>query len=244
MCCYLRGMKKIAVIPARYEASRFPGKLMELLGDKTVIARTYTATVETALFDNVFVATDSEVIKKEVEGSGGQVVMTRKDHESGTDRIAEAAENLDADVIVNVQGDTPFVNKIALAKLLDQFADPNVQVASLMDIISDEASLHDPNVVKVVVDKNNNSLLFSRSLIPYPRATSGITHYRHIGVYAFRKSMLLQFTQWPITPLEDAEKLEGLRYLEHGVQLRMVLTEPMGIDINTPEDLHKARLSL
>lgn len=237
-------MKKIAVIPARYAAARFPGKLMQLLGDKTVIAHTYAATVDTHLFDDVFVATDSEVIRAEIERNGGKVVMTRSDHESGTDRIAEAAEKIEADVIVNVQGDTPFINRKALAELLQQFNDPAVRVASLMDIISDEASLHDPNVVKVVVDKNNNSLLFSRSLIPFPRSTSAVTYYRHIGVYAFRKSMLLQFTQWPITPLEDAEKLEGLRYLEHGVQLRMVLTEPMGIDINTPEDLQKARLSL
>lgn len=237
-------MNKIAVIPARYAASRFPGKLMELLGGDAVITRTYRATVATALFDDVFVATDSDLIRKEIEGIGGKVVMTRADHESGTDRIAEAAEKLDADVIVNVQGDTPFVNKNALAQLLQQFNDPAVRVASLMDIISDGAALHDPNVVKVVVDKNNNSLLFSRSLIPFPRSASAVTHYRHIGVYAFRKSMLLQFTQWPITPLEDAEKLEGLRYLEHGVQLRMVLTEPMGIDINTPEDLQKARLFL
>ncbi len=188
-------MKKIAVIPARYAASRFPGKLMELLGDKTIIARTYTATLETALFDDVLVATDSVIIFNEIEKIGGKVVMTRADHESGTDRIAEAVEELNVDVIVNVQGDTPFVNSKALAQLLDQFNDPGVQVASLMDIISDEASLHDPNVVKVVVDKVNNSLLFSRSLIPFPRSTSAITHYRHIGVYAFRKNMLLQFTQ-------------------------------------------------
>jgi 3-deoxy-manno-octulosonate cytidylyltransferase (CMP-KDO synthetase) len=238
-------MKKIAVIPARYAASRFPGKLMELLGDKTVIARTYIATVGTGLFDEVIVATDSDIIRHEIENIGGKVVMTREDHESGTDRIAEAVENIDADVIVNVQGDTPFVNRTPLAQLLDQFIDDTVQVASLMDVINDEASLADPNVVKVVVDKKMNSLLFSRSIIPFQRNKEiKIIHYRHIGVYAFRKSMLLQFTQWPVSPLEDAEKLEGLRYLENGVPLRMVLTDPMGIDINTPEDLQKAIDSL
>lgn len=237
-------MKKIAVLPARYAASRFPGKLMQLLGNKTVIASTYEATKATGLFDEVIVATDSNIIKEEIENNGGRVLMTRSDHESGTDRIAEAVSNLDVAIIVNVQGDTPFVNKKALEDLLNVFDDPKVSVASLMDVIQDEASLNDPNVVKVVVDKNNNSLFFSRSVLPYPRNPKNIVHYRHIGVYAFRKEMLLQFTQWEIGPLEDAEKLEGLRYLENGVQLKMVVTEPIGVDINTPEDLQKANASL
>jgi 3-deoxy-manno-octulosonate cytidylyltransferase (CMP-KDO synthetase) len=234
-------MKKIAVLPARYDASRFPGKLMQLLGDKTVIARTYLATKETGLFDEVIVATDSELIRNEINQYGGKVIMTSLLHESGTDRIAEAVAGIEADVIVNVQGDTPFVNGVALKKLIQLFDDPAVQVASLMDVIKDQESLNDPNVVKVCVDKSNNALLFSRSIIPYPRNKDlPITHYRHIGVYAFTKPMLLQFTKWPVTPLEDAEKLEGLRYLENGVRLRMALTGPMGVDINTPEDLEKA----
>jgi len=234
-------MKNIAVIPARYAATRFPGKLMQLLGDKTVIARTYIATQETGLFDDVFVATDSDAIRGEIEACGGKVIMTRTDHESGTDRIAEAVAKLDAGVVVNVQGDTPFVNRQALKKLLQLFKDPSVQVGSLMDVISDEASLNDPNVVKVCVDKNNNSLFFSRSVIPYPRNTAqAITHYRHIGVYGFRKEALLLFTLWPVTPLENAEKIECLRFLENGVPLRMALTQPMGVDINTPDDLEKA----
>ena len=238
-------MKKIAVIPARYDATRFPGKLMELLGDHTVITRTYEATVATALFDEVIVATDSDIIRKEIEKNKGRVIMTRSDHESGTDRIAEAVKDLEVDVIVNVQGDTPFVNGPALKKLLHLFTDTTVQVASLMDVISDAEALQDPNVVKVCVDKQMNSLFFSRSVIPYPRNTTiQISHYRHIGVYGFRKAAILQFTQWPITPLEDAEKIECLRFLEHGVPLRMALTAPMGVDINTPEDLEKARQSL
>jgi 3-deoxy-manno-octulosonate cytidylyltransferase (CMP-KDO synthetase) len=238
-------MKKIAVLPARYDASRFPGKLMQLLGDKTVIAQTYLATKETGLFDEVIVATDSDLIRNEIEKYGGKVIMTSSLHESGTDRIAEAVAEIDAGVIVNVQGDTPFVNGAALKKLLHLFDDSTVQVASLMDVIKDEESLNDPNVVKVCVDKNNNALLFSRSVIPYPRNKEvQITHYRHIGVYAFTKAMLLQFTKWPVTPLEDVEKLEGLRYLENGVRLKMALTETMGVDINTPEDLEKAIKSL
>lgn len=235
-------MKVIAVIPARYAATRFPGKLMQLLGGKTVIAHTYEATLGSGLFDEVLVATDSDIIAEEIGALGGSVFRSRQEHESGSDRIAEAVKDKDVDVIVNVQGDTPFVQVGPLRKLIALFQDPSVQVASLMDVIGDEASLHDPNVVKVVVDKHNNSLLFSRSVIPYPRNTDiAITHYRHIGVYAYRKDTLLQFTQWPITPLEDAEKIECLRYLENGVQLRMALTPPMGIDINTPEDLEKAQ---
>ncbi len=238
-------MKKIAVIPARYAATRFPGKLMQLLGGKTVIARTYIATKETGLFDEVYVATDSDIIRAEIKQQGGKVIMTRTDHESGTDRIAEAVTHLQTDVIVNVQGDTPFVNKQALQKLLQLFTDPAVHVASLMDVITDDHFLHDPNVVKVCVDKNNNALFFSRSVIPYSRNTAAnITHYRHIGVYGFRKDALLQFTLWPVSVLEDAEKIECLRYLEHGISLRMALTQPMGIDINTPEDLERAKKSL
>ena len=238
-------MKKVAVIPARYAATRFPGKLMQLLGDQTVIARTYLATVATNLFDEVIVATDSDIIRDEIEKYNGKVIMSRSDHESGTDRIAEAVKDLDVDVIVNVQGDTPFVNGPALEKLLALFTDATVQVASLMDVISDTEALHDPNVVKVCVDRQMNSLFFSRSVIPYPRNRAiNITHYRHIGVYGFRKAAILQFTQWPITLLEDAEKIECLRFLEHGISLRMALTTPMGVDINTPEDLERAKLSL
>ena len=236
-------MKFIAVIPARYDATRFPGKLMEKLGDSTVVVQTYKATINTGLFDEAIVATDSDVIKKEIESCKGKVIITRADHVSGTDRIAEAIESIDADVIVNVQGDTPFINKKALSKLITLFEDETVHVASLMDIISDEESLNDPNVVKVVVDKKGNSLLFSRSVIPYPRSSSPVIHYRHIGVYAFRKKAILEFTSWEMTPLEEAEKIECLRFLENGISLRMALTEPIGVDINTPEDLEKARLT-
>ncbi|MCW3075043.1 MAG: 3-deoxy-manno-octulosonate cytidylyltransferase [Flaviaesturariibacter sp.] len=238
-------MKILAVIPARYAASRFPGKLLQLLGDKTVIATTYAATKATGLFSDVIVATDSDAIQQEIESIGGAVAMTRSDHESGTDRIAEAVQDLDFDVVINVQGDTPFINKEALSRLIELFDDPAVRVASLMDIISEESELHNPNVVKVVVDRSGNSLLFSRSVIPFPRNKEMIiTHYRHIGVYAFRKAALQQFVQWPITVLENAEKIECLRFLEHGIPLRMALTEPIGVDINTPEDLEKAQALL
>ena len=234
-------MKKIAMIPARYAATRFPGKLMQLLNGKPVIRLTYENTVATGLFDEVIVVTDSEEILTEINATGGVAVMSINRHESGSDRIAEAAASIDADIIVNVQGDTPFVKKAPLEKLLQQFDEASVQVASMMQAISSLDDIMDPNFVKVAVDKNNNSLFFSRSVIPYPRDRNYPTvYYEHIGVYAFRKNALLRFTQWPITPLEAAEKIECLRYLENGIPLRMVLVDYMGVEIDTPEDLDRA----
>jgi 3-deoxy-manno-octulosonate cytidylyltransferase (CMP-KDO synthetase) len=238
-------MKKIAMIPARYAASRFPAKLMQKLGDKTVIATVYLATKNTGLFDDVFVVTDSDIIYEEIKSFGGQPLKSKKEHESGTDRIAEAVADMEADIILNVQGDTPFIKKDPLQKLLALFDDERVQVASLMQEIRDEQTIADPNRVKVCVDKQMNSLLFSRSVIPYPRNKSfAIRYFEHIGVYAFRKQALLDFTRWPVSPLEDAEKIECLRYLENGIPLRMALTDYIGISIDTPEDLQKAKTLL
>ena len=234
-------MKKIAMIPARYAATRFPAKLMQMLGDKTVILHTYNNTVATGLFDEVVVVTDSEIIFNEIVNNGGTAVMSIKEHESGSDRIAEAIESIEVDIVVNVQGDEPFVQKEPLEKLLEVFTDETVQVASLMQVLKDENFIADPNYVKVAVDKNMNSLFFSRSPIPYHRDKNmAPVYYEHIGVYAFRKQALLNFTSWEITPLEAAEKIECLRYLENGVPLKMIVTEYMGIEIDTPEDLVRA----
>jgi 3-deoxy-manno-octulosonate cytidylyltransferase (CMP-KDO synthetase) len=237
-------MNCIAMIPARYASTRFPAKLMQKLGNKTVIRHTYENTIRTGLFDQVLVVTDSQVIYDEIKGNGGEVMMSRKQHESGSDRIAEAAENLDVDIVVNVQGDEPFVQKAPLEKLLDVFKKTDghqVQVASLMQVMKDKKNIEDPNFVKVAVDLNMNSLFFSRSVIPYPRDVSAtIAYYEHIGVYAFRKQALMNFTKWPVSPLEAIEKIECLRYLEHGIPLKMVLTDYMGIEIDTPEDLLQA----
>ena len=234
-------MMKVALIPARYAATRFPGKLMQLLGDKTVIRHTYDATVATGLFDEVMVVTDSEIIFNEIVSHGGRAKMSVKEHESGSDRIAEAAAGMDVDIIVNVQGDEPFVKKEPLEKLLQQFVDPSVQVASLMQVITDRNDIPDPNFVKVVVDKNMNSLFFSRSVIPYPRDKNvPAVYYEHIGVYAFRKQALMNFVQWPVSILEVTEKIECLRYLENGIPLRMVVVDYMGVEIDTPEDLERA----
>jgi len=238
-------MNCIAMIPARYASTRFPAKLMQLLGDKTVILHTYENTLKTGLFDQVIVVTDSQVIFDEIKNHGGKAMISRKTHESGSDRIAEAAENLIVEIIVNVQGDEPFVQKAPLEKLLDVFkndAANQVQVASLMQVMKDKKNIEDPNYVKVAVDMQMNSLFFSRSVIPHARDQNlQINYYEHIGVYAFRKQALMNFTQWPVTPLEAAEKIECLRYLEHGIPLKMVLTDYMGVEIDTPEDLLVAK---
>ena len=235
-------MRKIgAFIPARYAATRFPAKLMQMLGDKTVIRHTYDNTVATGLFDEVYVVTDSEIIFDEIVNNGGKAIMSERSHESGSDRIAEAIENLDIDIVLNVQGDEPFVKKEPLQKVIDVFSDATVQVASLMQVLSNPQLIEDPNYVKVAVDIHNNALFFSRSVIPYPRDKEvAAKYYEHIGVYAFKKQTLLDFTNWPMSPLEAAEKIECLRYLENGVAIKMVVTEYMGVEIDTPEDLIKA----
>ena len=234
-------MKVIAMIPARYAATRFPGKLMQLLGGKTVIRRTYEAALATGLFDQVIVVTDSDIIAREIEQAGGTCKMSQRSHESGTDRIAEAAADTDADIIVNVQGDTPFIKREPLENLLNEFSDSSVLVASMMQVLTKSQEINDPNFVKVAVDLKRNALFFSRSVIPYPRDNSvHPAYYEHIGVYAFRKKALMDFTSWPLSPLEAAEKVECLRYLEHGVGIRMVITDYLGVEIDTPEDLAKA----
>lgn len=214
---------------------------MQLLGGKPVIRHTYDATVATSLFDEVVVVTDSEIIFTEITAAGGNAIMSKHNHESGSDRIAEAAADMNVDIIVNVQGDEPFVKREPLEKILQQFDDPSVQVASLMQVMTNKEDITDPNFVKVAVDKNMNSLFFSRSVIPYPRDKNiPAMYYEHIGVYAFRKQALMSFTQWPVSPLEAAEKIECLRYLENGIPLRMIVVDYMGVEIDTPEDLERA----
>ncbi|MDQ2718159.1 MAG: 3-deoxy-manno-octulosonate cytidylyltransferase [Bacteroidota bacterium] len=238
-------MKTIAFIPARYAATRFPAKLMQMLGGKSVIRHTYENTVATLLFDEVIVVTDHKIIFDEIIQNGGYAIMSKQEHESGTDRIAEAAADIDADIIVNVQGDEPFVKKELLQKLLNAFRnDPKqkIQVASLMYEIKREEDIVNPNHVKVVVDKNSNALLFSRSVIPFHRDKNiNVAYYKHIGIYAFRKNALVNFTEWEVSTLEAIEKLEQLRYLENGIKIKMVLTSECPVSIDSPEDLESAR---
>ena len=238
-------MKIIAVIPARYASTRFPAKLMQDLGGKTVILRTYEAAKNTNLFDDVFVVTDSDLIFNEIVSHNGKAIMSVKEHESGSDRIAEAIENLEVDIVINVQGDEPFINAEPLAQVIEIFkndADKKVDLASLMTEIQNEDDIHNPNNVKVVVDQNNFALYFSRSVIPYPREKNvGVRYFKHIGIYAFRKQALTDFYSLPMKSLEASEKLEQLRYLEYGKRIKMVETNHVGIGIDTIEDLEKAR---
>jgi 3-deoxy-manno-octulosonate cytidylyltransferase (CMP-KDO synthetase) len=238
-------MKIISMIPARYSASRFPGKLMQDLGGKSVILRTYEATVATNLFDDVLVVTDSDIIYNEIVNNGGKAVMSKKEHECGSDRIAEAVEFLDIDIVINVQGDEPFTDKESLQKLIDVFKDDdekNIDLASLMVHISDLEEINNPNTVKVIVDKNNFALYFSRSPIPYPRDKSvNVKYYKHKGVYAFRKEAILDFYNLPMLGLEASEKIECIRYLEYGKRIKMVETDVQGVEIDTPEDLERAK---
>ena len=238
-------MKIIAVIPARYASTRFPAKLMQDLGGKTVILRTYEASVATKLFDDVFVVTDSDLIFNEIVSNGGKAIMSIKEHESGSDRIAEAVASLDVDIVVNVQGDEPFTEAGPLEQVLSVFKndpDHKVDLASLMREITDEDEINNPNNVKVVVDQSQFALYFSRSVIPYPRDKDvGVRYFQHIGIYAFRKQALLDFYSLPMKSLEASEKLEQLRYLEFGKRIKMVETTHVGIGIDTAEDLEKAR---
>jgi len=238
-------MKIIAVIPARYASTRFPAKLMQDLGGKSVIVRTYEAAIQTNLFDDVFVVTDSTLIYNEIIAHNGKAIMSIKEHESGSDRIAEAVENIEVDVVVNVQGDEPFIDKKPLEELIEVFkkdSDKKVDLASLMFQITDKEEINSPNNVKVIVDQQNFALYFSRSVIPFPREENvGVRYMKHIGIYAFRKEALMDFYTLPMLSLEASEKLEQLRYLEYGKRIKMVETTHGSIGIDTPEDLEKAR---
>jgi 3-deoxy-manno-octulosonate cytidylyltransferase (CMP-KDO synthetase) len=235
-------MRCIALIPARIGATRFPGKMLAKIKGKSVIRRTYESTVNTGLFEQVIVVSDSDEIIAEIESCGGRAVKSKAEYESGTDRIAEVVQSLDADVFVNVQGDEPFVQLAPMAALLDLFRDdPALGVGSLVQVMHDDALIADPNYVKVALDNKRNALFFSRSMIPYPRnKEAAVSYYEHIGVYAFRKDALMQFTKWPMSPLESVEKIECLRFLEHGVPIRMSISDYMGVEIDMPEDITRA----
>ena len=233
------------MIPARYSASRFPGKLMQNLAGKSVILRTYEATVSTKLFSEVYVVTDSDIIYDEIVNNGGKAIMSKNEHESGSDRIAEAVADVDCDIVVNVQGDEPFTERESLRKVLEVFRDDSakeIDLASLMVEISDWDEINNPNTVKVIVDQDNFALYFSRSPIPFPRDKNvGARYFKHKGIYAFRKEALLDFTVLPMQFIEASEKIECIRYLEYGKRIKMVETQVQGVEIDTPEDLERAK---
>lgn len=242
----MNNISAIAIIPARYASTRFPAKALALLSGEPIISHVYRKVLSCNLFDSVVVATDHEDIFSTVLAFGGKAVMTNINHASGSDRIAEAATKLPpAEVIVNIQGDEPMIDTDSLAKLLSQFSDPQVQMASLMTPVSEPEMLSNPNIVKVVTDTKSNALYFSRSAIPFCRDNDiNYTYYRHIGVYAYRRETLLKFVELPISKLEQTEKLEQLRALENGIPIRMVITDYQGIGIDTPEDLAMVEMLL
>ncbi|TYP96084.1 3-deoxy-manno-octulosonate cytidylyltransferase (CMP-KDO synthetase) [Tenacibaculum adriaticum] len=237
-------MKIIAMIPARYSATRFPGKLMKDLGGKSVIVRTYESAVKTKLFDEVYVVTDSDIIFSEIISAGGKAIMSKKEHDCGSDRIAEAVENLDVDIVVNVQGDEPFIDTVSLTKLIEAFEKDSlkeIDLASLKVQITDKVDIENPNNVKVITDQNNFAIYFSRSVIPFQRDHDvDVKYFKHKGVYAFRKKALIDFYHTPMTPLEAVEKIEAIRYLEVGKKIKMIETSVESIGIDTPEDYKKA----
>jgi 3-deoxy-manno-octulosonate cytidylyltransferase (CMP-KDO synthetase) len=237
-------MKIIAMIPARYSATRFPGKLMKDLGGKPVILRTYEAALSSNLFDDVYIVTDSDVIFKTIQNVGGKAIMSKKEHECGSDRIAEAVEHIDADIVINVQGDEPFIDQVSLFKLITVFKNDSkkeIDLASLKVQITNKEDIENPNNVKVITDINNLAIYFSRSVIPFHRDQDiNVKYYKHKGVYAFRKQALIEFYHTPITPLEASEKIEAIRYQEIGKKIKMVETDVEAIGIDTPEDLEKA----
>jgi len=236
------------MIPARYGATRFPAKLMQDLCGKPVIVHTYERVADTRLFDEVYVVTDDDRIEKAIREVGGKVIRSKKEHNSGSDRLAEASRDLDVDIIVNVQGDEPFTDKENLQKVIDIFVKDltkSIAVASLMERITDPDDIANPNNVKVVVNKFGEALYFSRNVIPFPRdPNTKVSYYKHIGIYAYRKEALQQFTELPPSLLEETEKLEQLRYLENGFKIRLALTDIPTIGIDTPEDLERARKRL
>lgn len=233
-------LKKVALIPARYASTRFPAKLVQDLCGMSVIQRTYLSTVQTGVFDQVVVVTDHQAIADQIIAVGGDVFFSTREFESGSDRIAEAAQEMDADIFVNVQGDEPFQDTQSLLDLTAVFSDPEVKVASMMFSIS-ASEAQNPNAVKVVLDKDNFALYFSRSPIPYVREKAvEISYWKHVGIYAYRKEALLAFTGLPKSFLETTEMLEQLRLLENGIRIKMVPTVHQAIAIDTKEDLERA----
>lgn len=239
-------MKFIAIIPARYASTRFPGKPLAVLGGKTVIQRVYEQA--SSVLEEAYVATDDERIFNAVESFGGRAVMTRADHKSGTDRIEEAAEKIgtDADVIINIQGDEPFIQKSQIETIMQLFEHTETQIGTLGKRFETIDAALNPNSPKIVTDLQGFALYFSRSIIPFVRGQEQATwlekypFLKHLGLYAYRREVLREVTKLPQSPLEIAESLEQLRWLENGYRIRVGLTDVETVGIDTPEDLQRA----
>jgi 3-deoxy-manno-octulosonate cytidylyltransferase (CMP-KDO synthetase) len=236
-------MQILAVIPARYSSQRLPGKVLLPIGDRPMVQWVYEAALQCPAFSKVVVATDNEMVADCVRGFGGAVEMTSDQHETGTDRVAEVASRYsDMDVVVNVQGDQPFVTAEMLLKLVQPYLEGETpEMTTLATPLDHEAGYLDPNVVKVLCDRNHHALYFSRSPIPYFRNPGEVPVHHHLGLYAFRRDFLANYAELPATPLEQCEALEQLRVLENGFRIRVCYSEKMVLEVNTPEDLQAAK---
>ena len=238
-------MKIAAIIPARYASTRFPGKPLAPILGIPMIERVYCNVSKARAIQDVWVATDDPRIEEVVRGFGGKCIMTSKEHQTGSDRLAEAAEKLDVDLVINVQGDEPLIKGDALDLLVDLFMqDSSLQMATLKTKISDLEEIHNPNVVKVISNKYGDAIYFSRNPIPYNRDGRNVEYYKHIGVYAYTKEFLLKFVSMPQTELELAESLEQLRALENGVKIKVAETNIKLIGVDTPQDIPKVEAFL
>jgi 3-deoxy-manno-octulosonate cytidylyltransferase (CMP-KDO synthetase) len=237
-------MQVVGVIPARYASTRFPGKALSELGGKPLVQWTWEAAARCATLDRVLVATDDARIAAAVAAFGGEAVLTRPDHPSGTDRLAEVAGGLSADIVVNIQGDEPFLESGTVDAVVRPLLalDAPFSMSTACVITTDEAEAADPNVVKVVTARDGSALYFSRSMLPYFRDAASQRSWRlHLGLYAYRRDFLLRFAQWPPTPLERAESLEQLRALERGARILVVDVPERALGVDTPADLERAR---
>jgi 3-deoxy-manno-octulosonate cytidylyltransferase (CMP-KDO synthetase) len=235
-------MKITAIIPARYSSSRLPGKPLKDICGKTMVQRVYEQVKKVSLVDKVIVATDDQRIFNKVKSFKGNVIMTSKDHKTGTDRLAEVAAKIETDIIVNVQGDEPLIKPLVIKSAIEPLlTDDSLKMSTLKHLINDEEEINNPNVVKVITDKNNNAIYFSRSKIPYARNSQKFNYYKHIGLYVYRSDFLLKFAEMKPTPLEIQESLEQLRVTENGYKIKVIETEYDSIGVDTEEDLDKVR---
>ena len=233
--------KILGVIPARFASSRFPGKVLAQISSKSMLQRVYERASLARYLTATIIATDDERVYEVARSFGARVVMTRGDHVSGTDRVAEAASAENAELVVNIQGDEPLIEPAAIdAAILPLAHDPAIVMGTLKKAIEDPREVTDPNVVKVVTDRNGDAIYFSRCPIPYERDQAGPgTHFKHIGLYVYRRDFLLGYSALPVGPLEQAERLEQLRAIENGYRIRVVETEFESLGVDTPEDLER-----
>lgn len=237
-------MKVIGVIPARFGSSRFPGKPLALIQNKPMIQHVFERASQSKCLDMVVVATDHEDIKEAVEGFGGNVVLTRKDHETGSDRMAEVTSKIEGDIFVNIQGDEPLISPELIDSIVETAKSTPDAVVTAKTKIKDQEDVPNPNVVKVVTDLKQNALYFSRSHIPYNRANKDVTYYKHLGIYSYPKAIINEFVKLPQSTLEELEMLEQLRLLENGYTIKVVETEYDAIGVDTPEDIEKVEAIL